>query len=530
MPVKPRKVLTAAQMREVDRQTAELGIPGIVLMENAAHRVVEFLVERFAPLHRERVLVICGKGNNGGDGLAVARQLFTRFRLASLDVLLAAPPDALTGDAAANYRMFLACGGTVKPTIEPRMRFATLVVDALLGSGLTGPARGPALEWIREINSGFPAARVVAVDVPSGMPTDSGESEGEFARADATVTFTAPRLCHVLAPNCRKLGELRIAPIGSPEKLYRDDPSIDLALVEPRVFRHLLGPRDPGGNKGNYGHVLVVAGSRGKTGAAAMSGLAALRAGAGLVTVASAESAIPTIAAHAPELMTVPLSEIAQGTDTGAIAASALVEVQRLAQTRTIVALGPGIGTSNETAQVVRSLFSACDKPMVVDADALNILSASEFPEAPAHLRVLTPHPGEMARLAKSTVKRVQSNRMSFAREFSVERRVVLVLKGERTLLAFPDGRVWVNPTGSPSMATGGTGDILTGLLAGMLAQFPQSPDEAIAAAVWLHGRCGELGALEFGELPMIATDLLRMLPAAIRQVQNAELDDPNFV
>jgi NAD(P)H-hydrate epimerase len=524
--MEPRKVLTAAQMRQVDRKTAELGIPGIVLMENAAHRVVEFIASRFAPLHRQRVLVVCGKGNNGGDGLAIARQLFTRFRTDSLDVLLTAPPDALTGDAAANYRMWIACGGAVELAIQPRMRAATLIVDAVLGSGLTGPARGAALDWIREINAGFQSARVVAVDVPSGMPSDSGDSAGEIADADATVTFTAPRHCHVLAPNCRKLGVLHIAPIGSPPSLYQDDPTVQLALVEPRVFRDLLGPRDPGGNKGSYGHVLVVAGSRGKTGAAAMAGLAALRAGAGLVTVASVESAIPSIAAHAPELMTEPLAELPNG----AIAAGALEALGQLAEKRSVVAIGPGIGTSDETAAVVRSLFANSAKPMVVDADALNILAAGDWPTTPDRLRVLTPHPGEMARLTNSTINRVQSDRIACAREFAAARGVVLVLKGERSLLAFPDGRVWVNPTGSPSMATGGTGDILTGMIAGFLGQFPDSPREAIAAAVWLHGRCGEIGALEIGEQPFIATDILRMLPLAMKQVRDAEFCDPNFL
>jgi NAD(P)H-hydrate epimerase len=522
--VKPRKILSAAQMREVDRRTAELGIAGIVLMENAAHRVVEFLAARFAPLHRERVLVLCGKGNNGGDGLAISRQLFTRFRPASLDVVVTR--ETLTGDAAENLRMWKACGGAVKFEIEPAMRNATLIIDAVLGSGLNGAARGQALDWIREINNGFPGARVVAVDVPSGMASDSGDSDGEVARADATVTFTAPRCCHVLAPNCRKLGELRVSPIGTPASLYQDDPSIQLALSGPRVFRELLGPRDPGGNKGNYGHVLVVAGSRGKTGAAAMSGLAALRAGAGLVTVASVASAIPTIAVHGPELMTEFLAE----TPDGFIAASALPDIERLAEKRSILAVGPGLGESGETAGIVRRLFAECAKPMVVDADALNILASGDWPKVPDHPRVLTPHPGEMARLAGSSVREVQADRLGCARKFATERGVILVLKGERTLIAFPDGQVWVNPTGSPSMATGGTGDILTGMIAGMLGQSPQQPQEAIAAAVWLHGRAGELGAEEVGEQAMIATDLLRTLPVAIRQVQNAELDNPDFL
>jgi NAD(P)H-hydrate epimerase len=430
--------------------------------------------------------------------------------------LLACQPEELSGDAATNYRMFQACGGSVFFAIEPAMQSATLIVDALLGTGLKGPARGLALDWIREINSGFPGARVVAVDVPSGMPSDTGMPSGECARADATVTFTAPRYCHVLAPNCNSLGEFRVYPIGSPAQLYDEDRAIDLAVIEPELLRNFLGPRKTDGNKGSYGHVLIVAGSRGKTGAAAMAGMSALRAGAGLVTVASAASAIPVIASYAVELMTVPLPE----TEDGAIAGAALHEITQLMEKLTVLAIGPGLWTGEQTAGVVRALFATCDKPIVADADALNILAAGAWPDSGGKLRVLTPHPGEMARLTGLSVAKVQEDRIGCARKFACERGVVLVLKGERTLLAFPDGQVWVNPTGSPSMATGGTGDILTGLIAGMLAQFPKNPHEAVAIAVYLHGRAGELGAIEIGEQVFVATDLLRMMPQAMREVR----------
>ena len=414
-------------------------------------------------------------------------------------------------------KMLLACGGRLNHEIEPRMRHATLIVDTILGTGLNGPARGESLSWIQEINRGFPEARVVAVDVPSGMASDSGDSEGEYARVDATITFTAPRPCHVLAPNCNHLGEFRVSPIGSPTNLFENDPEIQLALVEPRSFRHLLAPRRPDGNKGSYGHALIVAGSRGKTGAAAMAGMSCLHAGAGLVTVASAASAIPVIASFAPELMTEFLPETAEGTISGDAGAA----IQRLLAKLNLLAIGPGIGTGDETAGVIRDLFGGCEKPMVVDADALNILAAGRWPDAAERLRVLTPHPGEMARLAGMTVKQVQSDRVGCARKFATERGVVLVLKGERSLIALPDGQVWVNPTGSPSMATGGTGDILTGLIAGMLVQYPDEPHIAVAAAVYLHGSAGELGASGIGEQAFVATDLLRMLPLAMREVRN---------
>jgi ADP-dependent NAD(P)H-hydrate dehydratase / NAD(P)H-hydrate epimerase len=269
------RVLTAAEMREVDRRTIEMGIPGIVLMENAGHRVVEFLAAHFAPLSAQRIVVLCGKGNNGGDGMVVARQLFTRFRPQSLHVVLLADPAELKGDAAANYRMLQVCGCEVSREIPADARLATVLVDALLGTGISGPAAGAMLAAIREINGGFPLAKVVAVDIPSGMPSDSGEPVGELARADATVTFTAPKPAQVLPPNCDHVGELVVGPIGSPCSLFDD---VWLSVVEPAMFRALLAPRPPGGHKGTFGHVLVVAGSPGKSGAAAMTGLAALRA------------------------------------------------------------------------------------------------------------------------------------------------------------------------------------------------------------------------------------------------------------
>jgi len=442
------------------------------------------------------------------------RQLFTRCGCKSLDILLACPPEQLTGDAAANFQMLVACGGRCQFEIEAHMQATTLIVDALLGTGLTGPARGKALEWIRAINAGFPEAKVLCVDVPSGMPSDTGEPDGEFVRADATVTFTAPHYCHVLAPNCGRVGELRVAPIGSPASLYED---VKLSLIDPAMFRALLAPRDPAGNKGLYGHALVLAGSRGKTGAAAMSGMAALHAGAGLVTVASSSSAIPVIAGYAPELMTAPLDEAPDGS----VSTDALNDLQDLLRTRTLLAMGPGLGTAAGTATVVWHLFANLEKPVVADADALNILAAGAWPDTNGNLRVLTPHPGEMARLTGSTVAEVQASRVECARKFAMLRNVILVLKGERTLVAFPDGDVWVNPTGSPAMATGGTGDVLTGIVAGMLAQFPKQPREAVAAAVWLHGRAGEIGAAQTGEQAFVATDLLRWLPEAMRNARD---------
>jgi NAD(P)H-hydrate epimerase len=487
------KILTSAEMREVDRRTIEAGIPGVVLMENAAHRVVEYLERRFAPLASHRIVVLCGKGNNGGDGLAIGRQLFTRIQPAALYVVLIAEPESLQGDAAANLRMLKACGCPLLRSISPDARLlATVVIDALLGTGISGAAHGAILDSIREINQGFPLAKVVAVDIPSGMNSDSGTSEGEFARADATVTFTAPKLAHAMPPNCDHIGELVVDPIGSPAEFYAD---VKLELVEPAMFAPLLAPRPLWGHKGTFGHALIAAGSLGKSGAAAMSGIAALRAGAGLVTVASA---VPSdVAAHAPELMT---AQIEEG-------------LAVLAKGKTVVGVGPGLGQGSP-ADAVLADVDRLSQPVVLDADAL-----VRAPNPPAGaVRVMTPHPGEMARLTGRTTAEVQADRIAIARDYATQHGVILVLKGQRTVIAFPDGRAWINPTGTPAMGTGGTGDILTGMVSGLLAQFPDHPDQAVAAAVYLHGLSGQIGARELGEKCLIATDLLRYLPHALEE------------
>jgi ADP-dependent NAD(P)H-hydrate dehydratase / NAD(P)H-hydrate epimerase len=486
------KVLTAAEMREVDRRTIEAGIAGVILMENAGHRIIEFLVQRFAPLAGHRIVVMCGKGNNGGDGFVVARQLHTRIHPRSLHVVLYADPESLSGDAAANYRALQTCGCRVDREVPGDARYATLVIDSLLGTGLKGPAEGRMLDAIREINDGFPLAKVVAVDIPSGMPSDGGESEGTIVRADATVTFTAPKVAHAMPPNCDRVGELSVGAIGSPPGFYSH---IMLDLVEPAMFADLLAPRPRSGHKGTFGHALIAGGSPGKSGAAAMAGMGALRAGAGLVTVATA--AMSEVAVHAPELMTAPIQ---QG-------------LAALAKDKTVVAIGPGLGHDDLAAAVLADA-AKLTQPVVLDADAL--VTPPEFPEGA--VRILTPHPGEMSRLTGRTVREIQADRIGAARAFATQHKLTLVLKGERTVIGFPDGRVWINPTGTPALGTGGTGDVLTGLISGLLAQFPATSDLAVAAAVYLHGLSGEIGAHDIGEKCLTATDLFKYLPRAMEE------------
>lgn len=483
------KVLTAAEMREVDRRTVELGIPELVLMENAGHRVVELLAEKFAPLARQRVVIFVGKGNNGGDGLVVARQLLARFRPAALDVVLA--------ESVANsvpLRMFEACGGKAGFDITPEMRRATLIVDALLGTGIVGAPRGRYAELIEEINTGFPDAAVVAVDLPSGLNSDTGWSPGPVARADYTVTFTAPKIAHALPPGCDQIGEMRVGHIGSPS--YLMDP-IRLHLAEPADFESLLAPRERNSNKGDYGHVLVLGGAEGKTGAAEMAGWAALRAGAGLVTVACSDLRL-----RFPELMTATLPRDP-------------VALESVLHRKTVAAVGPGLGTEPPLVDLVRRLVSSARIPVVVDADGLNALVGFEW-RAEDALRILTPHPGEMARLCGTSVEEIQRDRLGAARHLAELHQAVVVLKGHRTVIAFPDGRAWINPTGTPALATAGTGDILTGLIAGFLAQFPAQAEQAVPAAVYLHGLAGQLGARQLTEKCLTATDILTYLPHAI--------------
>lgn len=515
-PEKRMKILTAREMQRIDRQTVEAGIPSLVLMENAGHRVLEYLERIASPLDEQRIVVFCGKGNNGGDGLVVARQLITRFRPRALHVLLTVPESSLTGDAAAALRMFLAAGGRISHEITPDMQPATVLVDAMLGTGLEGTAREPVLSFIRAFNQGFPLAKRVAVDVPSGMGSDANLHDSEYCQVDACVTFTALRLCHVVPPWREHCGEVVVGQIGTPYTMVRNDPALKLSEVEAKWLRFACRPRERSSHKGDHGHVLIIGGSRGKSGAVGMAGLAALRAGAGLVTIASAASSLAGLGALAPELMSVPLLETADGFLDGAALDGPLGD--DVLGGKSVIAAGPGLGVVEDTRQLILNLLATVPTPLVLDADALNLLALeSQWPGD--GLLVLTPHPGEMARLMKTTTADIQANRLVRAQELAVARNATVVLKGQQTVIAFPDEEVWVNPTGNPGMATAGSGDILCGLVAAMLAQFPSRPKLAVAAAVYLHGLAGDLGAAAKGEACLIATDLLGFLPAAFQRV-----------
>jgi len=522
------KILTASEMQRIDRLTTEkYGVPSLTLMENAGRAVVEFLNARLAPLVQQRIVILCGKGNNGGDGLVVARLL--RERACDPRVLLLADPSGLRGDAATNYRRLLSSG---PPEIiagpedwqANAASFAntTLFVDALLGTGLAKPLEGFLLEVVRDINTRFPAARVLAVDLPSGISADSGELIGEHMRADSSVTFTAPKMAHVFPPACERVGKWVVKQIGTPAEALENDLSLSLNYLCGKDVAWVGKPRAAGANKGNFGHVLILAGSVGKTGAAALAARAALRAGAGLVTVATARSAQPIIATLGVEYMTEALPE----TEDGAISLRALEgqRLDKLVAGKTVLAVGPGIGQHPETAEFARTVVNRYSLPVVLDADGLNAFEGrmDSFRQdlRPTGLTVFTPHPGEMARLAGMTTAEIQARRLEVAREFSKQFGVTLVLKGFRTLIASPDGQMRVNPTGNPGMAKGGTGDVLTGLLAGLLAQHPQHPvGEVAAAAVYLHGLAGDVAAEKLGQHSMLAGDLLEEIPQAYKEL-----------
>jgi NAD(P)H-hydrate epimerase len=510
------KIVTSDEMRAIDRASTEkFGVPSLTLMENAGSAVAEFILKTYRDA--KSIAVVCGKGNNGGDGFVVARKLHQAGRV--VEVLLLAAPSDLKGDAAAMFErlpvrpVIIQTGQDLQAESSTGLGTAALIVDAVLGTGFKPPVQGLYAHAIAMMNrSGKP---VVAVDIPSGADSDSmtPQSGAEIVQADAIVTFTAPRPAHVYGELTR--GPVIVAPIGSPDAAIES--KLKLEIITPQDFGTLLRPRPRDSNKGMFGHVLVVGGSVGKSGAAAMAGMSALRSGAGLVTVAMAKSALPSVAGFAAELMTEPLPE----TDTGGIDVAAMKsgKLPQLASSMTVVAIGPGIGGQPETIEFVRTAVGALKCPIVIDADGLNAFDGkTDALDGSRRPLVLTPHPGEMSRLAGISVKAVQSDRLGVARSFARDHNLVLVLKGNLTVVALPDGTAWVNPTGNPGMATGGTGDILTGMVAGILAQMPMEPARAAIAAIYLHGLAGDVAAETMGEHSLVATDLLTGLPEAFRR------------
>jgi ADP-dependent NAD(P)H-hydrate dehydratase / NAD(P)H-hydrate epimerase len=475
------KIVTAEEMRTIDRATTEkYGVPSLTLMENAGTAVAEFAQKHF---DFNSVCAVCGKGNNGGDGFVAARKLHEAGRKVSV-IVLAKGPDELRGDAAEMFKklpvptLWIADEKDLrKPEIAQALK-SDLILDAILGTGFKPPLKDVAEKAIIRINKaqGF----VLAVDVPSGIDADLSwppEADAIYVHADAVISFTAPKPALVFGNFTE--GPMAVASIGSPERLIAEHSQVIRNVLTSRDVQGLSSPRRPDAHKGDFGHVLVIGGSAGKSGAAAMAGMAALRAGAGLVTVAAPKSVQPLIAMSAPELMTEPLPETAEGT----ISLLALAERERLLKGKSVVVIGPGISRNEETAEFVRDLVSVCSAAMVIDADGLNAFqdAADELrPDnevGPLAVRVLTPHPGEMSRLIGVPTGQIQSNRLLLARKTANEIQTLVVLKGHRTVIANPRGEYWVNTTGNPGMAKGGSGDVLSGIVAAMLAQFTRMED-----------------------------------------------------
>lgn len=538
------KVLTSAQMRDIDRRAmAGAGVPAIPgsrLMANAAAAVVQVLERDFASSLRGPLLVVCGRGNNGGDGLVVTRLLAARGVQAQA-VLLGAP-ESLQGDAAEAWQALVAaapqCAGVAEDSAawsrwRQRLAGATLVLDAIFGTGLEAPLRGLAAAVIADANElASPAARI-AVDLPSGLPAD-----GEFAaqwpqwdwgsvfRAAATITFAAPKLGQLTPRGAAYCGRLYIMPIGTPPPLLAD-PALAVELTTAAAIRRLAAPRSPDSHKGSFGHVLIVGGSLGKSGAVAMAAEAALRSGAGLVTAAVPRSVQALVAAYRPEIMTEALAESSDGTLASSVASPD--QFRSLAAGKTVLALGPGLSTHPEAAAAARGLIAATSLPWVLDADGLNAFAQHrDALRAGAAGGVVTPHPGEMARLMNLSTAAVQMRRLPLALELARASGAVVLLKGYRTVIAAPSGRAWINPTGNPGMATGGSGDSLTGIVAGLLAQFSgQDLGLLAAAAAYLHGLAGDFAAATLGQMPLCATDITAHLPAALRRIAAAPPEEP---
>ena len=512
------RVLNSAQMREADRRTIEeIGIPSLVLMENAGRQVVAAMEAMHSDLADRQVGVLCGRGNNGGDGFVVARTLLQRG--VDVSVFLIGRVADVRGDARTNLEILGRLGLTVVEVADSQawelhvseVSDCTLIVDAMFGTGLNAPISGFIESVIADVNaSGIP---VVAIDLPSGLSADSADPIGVSIEAGLTVALAAPKLPLVLPPAEARAGDIVIADIGIPSEVLDAVEGPRVELLTRGSMRELISPRAPDSHKGDYGRVLVVAGSRGKTGAAHLSAIGALRSGAGLVTIATPATCLPIVAAMAPEYMTEALDETDEGLDPNGVE-----RVLELA--RDVLAIGPGLGQAPATREFVRRLVDRATMPLVIDADGLNAFGNQPDRLAGREGRevIVTPHPGEMARLLGMSIDEVQASRLEIARNFGVAHHVYVVLKGHRTLVATPDEKIFINPTGNPGMATGGTGDVLTGMIAAWLAQLLDA-EAACTLAVFLHGMAGDLAEADEGEVAMTSMDVAGHLGDAVLEL-----------
>jgi ADP-dependent NAD(P)H-hydrate dehydratase / NAD(P)H-hydrate epimerase len=526
------KLATREIIREIDRiSIEEYGIPGLILMENAGRAVSKVVFEEFPllsgslktlPLGRypksQRIAIFAGSGNNGGDGFVIARHLISE----GLDVTtyLTSEPKKYSGDALTNFEALRKIGGKLVDIRNgfSQYQWADLIIDALFGTGLDRDVGGFYRDVIDFINS-QPVPRI-AVDIPSGLDADTGFPLGVSVKADVTVTFVVPKIGLAVYPGIDYAGKVYVADITTPKLLEKE---ITYGLITYNTVRRILKPRHPDTHKGTYGHLFILAGSPGKTGAAALAALGALRAGTGLVTVGSPKSLNPIMAGKLTESMTEPLPETEGGT-LGKESIEATLKI--ISSRKTALAVGPGISTTPDTAEFLYEILKNSSIPIVVDADGITLIAQNlhVLKELKVPL-VLTPHPGEMSRLIGKMGEDIQKNRIGVARDFSSMYNVYTVLKGSRTVISTPDGRVFINPTGNPGMASGGMGDVLTGVIGGFLAQ-GYSPTDACTLGVFSHGLAGDFVAHKRGEAGIIASDVAHSLPETLKEILHGKERD----
>jgi len=508
------KLVTTEQMRSLDRAAIDdYGIPGVVLMENAGRAVAGAAAQMLDG--SGRVVVVCGRGNNGGDGFVAARHLSNRS--VEVEIYLLAATEDLAGDAATNCHIAEQMDLPIfenpdQASLEAAISSADLIIDAILGTGISGEVRGAAREAIEAINQS--PAQVLAVDVPSGISGDTGQVMGVAVWADRTLTFGLPKIGHYCYPGRDHCGEIELVDISLPAALI-EATDLPTNLATASDVATMLPPRWADMHKGEAGRLLIVAGSPGMTGAAAMAGLAAVRSGAGLVTVGIPASLNDILEVKCTEVMTLPLPETAPGS----LAPDAMDEILEFADGCDAVALGPGLSQVPETAELARELIERISAPLVVDADGLNACAGATEPlqnrKTPT---IITPHPGELSRITGQSIADIQQDRVTAARQTAHDLQCVVVLKGAGTIIANPSGEVWVNPTGNAGMASGGVGDVLTGVIGGLLAGNGDAMKAAISA-VYCHGLAGDLAEEYCGQRALIASDLLVQLPAAFEAV-----------
>ncbi|NSW90378.1 MAG: NAD(P)H-hydrate dehydratase [Firmicutes bacterium] len=521
------QVVTPSQMGEIDARTInEYGIPGIVLMENAALKVLDEIEKMLGSVSYKRILVFAGKGNNGGDAFAVARHLFNKG--AAVNVYIIANRNSIKGDAAINLAILDKIG--LEPVeikefddtkerndskaeqikhLENQLASADLIIDGIFGTGLKGEVTGIAAEIINMINSS--GKTVISIDIPSGIDGTTGEVCGTCIKAHKTVTFGLPKIGLILYPGCEYTGELVVADISIPPKVI-DSMDIKTNIIDERMVSLWIPKRAKQTNKGDYGRVLIISGSKGMTGAGCLAARAAHRAGAGLVYLAVPESLSTIYGASLTETITIPLKDEGKGY----ILSDNIEFLEKQMESKDVIAIGPGLSMNEDTIKLVRWIVENSTVSLVLDADALNITARDvSILKRLKTTAVITPHPGEMARLTGKSIEQVQRDRINTAKEFACKWEVITVLKGFRTVIALPDGTTYINLTGNPGMATAGTGDVLTGVIAGLMAQGIE-PGFAAPAGVYIHGLAGDMASLKIGEYSLTASDLVEEIPYAI--------------